>query len=727
MTTIDARQDVAAGQHLGRLTPLIEPRSIAIVGASDKGPTARTKAELDRLGYEGDVYPVNPRRTELWGGPCFPDLASLPQAPDHVILSIPAGAVPAAVEEAVERGVGSIAIHAAGFGEGGEDDGIALADQVRAIAARTTVPIAGGSFGGLFRLGSRVMTISLSRVPEPGAGSPVALVGQSGGVLMFTYEALMDRGVRPTTVIASGSEVVLGCADYVAALVEDEKTTVIGCFVESIKDLDTFSAACVRARELGKHIVVLKVGASPEGRAAALAHTGSVVGSLEAFEALAAELGVLTVHTPDEFVDAVELMSHVGTLRGPRIGVISHSGGLKDLVMDYASELDITFPKLEDATLATLRELLGSTGAVVGNPLDTGFPGLSNPDIYRQCVEAVAADPNVDVILVQEELPRSTAKPREEKYLRQLSEQAVSGALQGKPVGAMSLASYSLTDHARSVRDDLDGIFVLQEARRALKVVTRAGRTAEVARRAAAQPPHPDLAAIRTRLKVLQRADRAVTLSEHDSKQLLAAYGVPVTSDLLADTSEAAVAAAERIGYPVVLKVSGAAMSHKSEIGGVVLDLRDAASVEAAFDRLAAAARSVAPQEPVQVLVSEFVSGGTELVLGLSQDSEVGPVLAIGSGGVAVEILDDVVVGLPPFDTTSAAALLDRTRAGRIVGGYRNIVRDAAGVHRATVALGALALDLSDLIEAVDINPLVTTTDRTVALDALVVLARADD
>lgn len=726
MTTIDAQQDLSAGQHLGRLTPLLEPRSIAIVGATDKGPTARTKAELDRLGYAGRVYPVNPRRTELWDGPCYADLASLPEAPDQVILSIPAAAVPAALTEAIAIGAGSVAIHAAGFGEGGEADGLELADKVRSIAASTTVPISGGSFGGLFRLAQRVMTISLSRVPD-GAGSPVALVGQSGGVLMFTYEALMDRGVRPTTVIASGSEVVLGCADYVAALVEDEGTRVIGCFVESIKDLDTFGAACRRARELGKHIVVLKVGASPEGRAAALAHTGSVVGSLEAFEALAAELGVVTVHTPDEFVDALELMSHVGAMRGPRIGVISHSGGLKDLVMDYASELGITFPKLEEDTLATLGDLLGSTGAVVGNPLDTGFPGLSNPEIYRRCVETVAADPNIDIILVQEELPRSTAKPREEKYLRQLSEQAVSGSLQGKPVGAMSLASYSLTDHARGVRDELDGIFVLQEARRALKVVTRAGQAAEVASRAAAPAPHRDLAELRARLQGLQQPGRATTLSEHDSKQLLAAYGVPVTSDLLADSADGAVAAAERIGYPVVLKVSGAAMSHKSEIGGVVLDLRDDSAVRAAFDRLAAAARGVAPDEPVQVLVSEYVSGGTELVLGLSQDSEVGPVIAIGSGGVAVEILDDVVVGLPPFDLTSASELLARTRAGRVVGGYRNIVRDADGVHRATVALGALALDLSDLIEAVDINPLVSTASRTVALDALVVLSPAGD
>ncbi|MFD0853141.1 hypothetical protein ACFQ07_12950, partial [Actinomadura adrarensis] len=222
---------------------------------------------------------------------------------------------------------------------------------------------------------------------------------------------------------------------------------------------------------------------------------GSVVGSLEAFEALAAELGVVVVHSEDEFVDAIELLLRTGGLPGPRLGVISHSGGLKDLVMDYASRLGIAFPALEDTTLAKVSGLLG-TGSSVGNPLDTGFPGLTNPDLYRQCVEAVAADPNVDVVLVQEELPRSTAKPREEKYLRQLSQQATNGDL-GKPVGAMSLVSYSLTDHARAVRDELDGIFVLQEASRALSVITKAGRAAKPAKHAERRAPHPDLTAIR--------------------------------------------------------------------------------------------------------------------------------------------------------------------------------------------------------------------------------------
>ncbi|MER5182545.1 acetate--CoA ligase family protein [Streptomyces sp. NPDC002896] len=704
------------------LTAMLRPANIVIVGASDKGPTARQRADLTRTGYAGAVYPVNPRRRELWDGPCYADLASLPQTPDHVILSIPATAVPAALEQALAAGARSVAIHAAGFGEGGDDDGRALADKVRAIAAGSDVPVTGGSFGGFYRQESGVMTLSLSRVAER-EGSPVALVGQSGGVLMFTYEALMDRAIRPTTVVASGSELLVGCADFVAELVEDDATRVVACFVESIKDLDAFGKACLRARELGKHIVVLKVGASPEGRAAALAHTGSVVGSLEAFEALAAELGVVTVSTQDELVDAVELLLHSGGLPGPRIGVISHSGGLKDLVMDYASRLGITFPKFDDATIEKVAGLLG-TGSSLGNPLDTGFPGLSNPDIYRRCVEAVAADPNVDVVLVQEELPRSPLKPREEKYLRQLAEQISCGAVR-KPVGAMSLSSYSLTDHARSIRDDLDGVFVLQEASRALAVVTKAGRAATPARRAERQPQHPDLDAIRARLTELQRPGVPTTLSEHDSKQLLASYGIPVTSDRLAQSAEEAVKAAEEIGFPVVLKVTGAAISHKSEIGGVLLDLRDGPAVREAFDKLAQAAARVAPGDQAEVLVSEFVSGGVELVLGLSRDLEVGPVVAVGSGGVAVEILDDVAVGLPPFDQETAAALLARTKAGRLVGGYRNAVHDIESVHRATIALGALAADLGDLVEAVDINPLTVTADRACALDALVVLSPA--
>lgn len=706
----------------GRLSAMLHPDNIVVVGATDKGPTARQHADLVKAGYSGAVYPINPRREQVWDGPCYADFDALPERPDHVILSIPAGTVPDALRAAIAAGARSVAIHAAGFGEGGEADGQALAAQIRAIADGSDVPVTGGSFGGFYRESSQVMTLSLSRVAE-GKGSPVALVGQSGGVLMFTYEALMDRAIRPTTVVASGGELLVGSADFMAELAEDEQTQVIACFVESIKDVDLFSQAARRARALGKHLVVLKVGASPEGRAAAMAHTGSVVGSLEAFEALAAELGVVVVHTEDEFVDAIELLLRTGGLPGPRLGVISHSGGLKDLVMDYASRLGITFPALEETTLAKVSGLLG-IGSSVGNPLDTGFPGLTNPDLYRQCVEAVAADPNVDVVLVQEELPRSTAKPREEEYLRQLSQQATSGAL-GKPVGTMSLLSYSLTDHARAVRDELDGIFVLQEASRALSVITKAGRAATLARRAERRAPRHDLAAIRAGLQKQQRSHVPTTLSEHDSKALLASYGVPVTTDKLARSLDDAVKAADEIGYPVVLKVSGASMSHKSEMGGVLLDLRDADEVRAGFDRLERALARAIPGEPAEVLVSEFINGGTELVLGLNRDQEIGPVVAIGSGGIAVELLNDVAVGLPPFDESTAADLLTRTTAGRLIGGYRNLVRDAGSAHRATIALGDLALDLGDLIEAVDINPFVVTETRGLALDALVVLRPA--
>lgn len=706
---------------LGRLAPLLEPKSIAVVGASDKGVTVRTKADLDRVGFVGPVYPVNPRRDEVWGGPCYPSLSALPETPDHVILNVPAAAIPQALTDAIAAGVGSVAIHASGFTEGGHGEGAGLAEEVRRIAAATDIPVSGGSFGGIFRHSVKAMTISLSRVEGERAGT-VALVGQSGGMMMFTYEALFDRGIRANTVVASGSELVLSSADYVAALLEDDGTTVVGCFIESIKSLETFKDACLRARELGKHVVVLKAGASPEGRAAAMAHTGSVVGSLEAFEALARELGVICVHTTDEFVDALELASRVSHFPGARIGVVSHSGGLKDLIMDYCSELGITLPSYEQSTLDKAGELLGETGASLGNPLDTGFPGLTNPDLYARCVELVAADPNVDIILVQEELPRSTAKPREAVYLRQLNEQVRTGALHGKPVGTMSLASYSLTDHAREIRDELSDIFVLQEARRALKIVTAAGRAATLAPRAPARAPHPELVAIRARLESL-RGPAPVTLSENDSKQLLAAYGVPVTNDRLASSADEAVKAADELGFPVVLKISGAALSHKSEIGGVLLDLQTEADVRAGWDQLAEAASRVAPEDAPQVLVSEFVSGGTELVLGLSHDSEVGPVLAIGSGGIAVEILDDVVVGLPPFTEQTAAELLGRTKAGKLVGGYRNTVRNVAAVHAAMVALGDLALDLSGLVAAVDINPLTVTATRATALDALVVLA----
>lgn len=702
------------------LHALIDPSTVVIVGASDKGPTARIKEDLERAGFAGGVYPVNPRRDSLWGGKCYPGVTAVPEPADHVIISVPAAAVPAALTEALDGGARSVAIHAVGFGEGNSAEGRALARQVRDIAARHDVPVAGPSFGGLFRAAGGLMTLSLTRAAR--TGSPVALVGQSGGVLMFTYEALVDRGISPATVIASGSELMLGAADYIRYLADDENVKVIGCFIESIKDAAKFRAAADAARANGKRIVVLKVGASPGGREAALAHTGSVVGSLAAFEALAADLGIVTAATQDELIDGIELALNAPAIGGPSIGVVSHSGGLKDLLMDYASRQGITFPELAPATLDYLAGLLGP-GSSLGNPLDTGFPGLSNPEVYLACVEAVAADPGVDIVLVQEELPRSPAKAREELYLRNLSALTQRERPVAKPIGSMSLASYSLTDHARAVRAELPGIFVLQEASRAIAVATRAGQAAVTARTAAPAAPSPEAAPeagrLRQRLSALRRPGERTALSEHDSKELLAAYGIPVTREAVAASADEAAAAAGRIGYPVVLKVSAADLAHKSDVGGVLLGLRDEAQVRDGYARLAA----LSPGTGAQVLVAEHVAGEVEVMLGVMRDPEVGPVVAVGSGGTAVEILDDAAVGLPSLDAAGAAALFARTRAGRLVAGHRGGALDAAGVARALAALAALTRDLGDLIAEIDINPLLVTADRVCALDALVVLA----
>lgn len=717
MTAAEAGSDPGSpGLHA-----LIDPSTVVIVGASDKGPTARIKGDLERAGFAGGVYPVNPRRDSLWGGKCYPGVAAVPEPADHVIISVPAAAVPAALTEALDGGARSVAVHAVGFGEGDSAEGRALARQVRDIAVRYDAPVAGPSFGGLFRAAGGLMTLSLTRAAR--TGSPVALVGQSGGVLMFTYEALVDRGISPATVIASGSELMLGAADYIRYLADDENVKVIGCFIESIKDAAKFRAAADAARANGKRIVVLKVGASPGGREAALAHTGSVVGSLAAFEALAADLGIVTAATQDELIDGIELALNAPAIGGPRIGVVSHSGGLKDLLMDYASRQGITFPELAPATLDYLAGLLGP-GSSLGNPLDTGFPGLSNPEVYLACVEAVAADPGVDIVLVQEELPRSPAKAREELYLRNLSALTQRERPVAKPIGSMSLASYSLTDHARAVRAELPGIFVLQEASRAIAVATRAGQAAVAAAPDAgsAEPaagPEPAAGLLRERLSGLRRAGERTALSEHDSKELLAAYGIPVTRERTAASADEAVAAAGQIGYPVALKISGADVAHKSDVGGVLLGLRDEAQVRDGYARLAA----LSPGAAAEVLVAEYVAGEVEVMLGVMRDPEVGPVVAVGSGGTAVEILDDAAVGLPSLDAAGAAALFARTRAGRLVAGHRGGALDSGGVASALAALAALTRDLGDLIAEIDINPLLVTADRVCALDALVVLA----
>jgi acetate---CoA ligase (ADP-forming) len=707
-----------------KVEALTAPRNVVLVGASDRAGSwaARVWHNLNRYQFPGPIHLVNPRRTEIWGKPCHADFTSLPEAPDHMVVLVPAVGVIEALKSGAAAGARSATVFSAGFGEGFDAQGAALGRELADVIAQTGLAVSGPNCMGNICAGSRLVTFTEER-PLTIARGPVALVGQSGGMMIFTNLALQERGISPDYLITSGNEAGLSIADYIAFFADQAELKVILIYVEAIASLEKFKAACRMARAAGKSIVAIKLGQSEGGRSAAMAHTGSLAGRVEAFDAVAGELGVIRADTLDDAVEITELLVHTGAPRGRRLGAVALSGAYRGLLLDSAERNGLEFPPLTPATAERLNAVL-TVGSLVGNPIDGGFGVLSSADNFMTSVDALQGDPNVDMVLVQETLPRAPGSDRTERYIRLVEDYAATKAT--KPIAFVTPISHGQTDYSRAIRAKAPHVSFLQEATKALRAIASVARRAEreqLARFAMpeASPPSAARRAIIERVRARAQAD-AIALDEAESKNVLRAYGIATPAEMLVTSAAAAIRAAERISYPVVLKAVSAQLLHKSDVGGVALGLATPAELTAAHDRMAQALQQ---QGVTGMLVCQQVSGGLELVLGLNRDPEMGLVVMAGSGGVLLELVKDVAFCAPPVSRDMARDMLGSLRSAKLLQGYRGTPpRDVEAVVDALVALGQLAMDLEDVVESVDINPFVALPQGGLALDALIVLRR---
>jgi acetate---CoA ligase (ADP-forming) len=715
-------------QKVEGIRALLNPKSVAIVGASDRPGnwSMRVFQTLRRFSFAGPIYPVNPRNKTVWDGEtCYASLSDLPDAPDHVVVIVPGVAAIDAIAEAGKVKARSATVFTGGFGEGGDPKGRELALKLRQAIDGASVAVSGPNCLGNLAAPHRFMTIPDDRIVELEPG-PVAIVGQSGGIVMAIQRALQARGVKTSYAITSGNEIGLYTSDYIRYLADDPHVKVIVCFIESIRHAAEFRRACEHARNAGKPVVAIKIGGSEESRRAALAHTGSLAGSLQCFDAVAETVGVIRVDTLDEAVETAEYFSHAPIPKGPRLGGMTFSGGMKGMMLEAAERHGLSFPALAPETLAQVGEVLG-VGTSLGNPLDAGFAALSSAEAYFKCIEILRADPNIDVLLLQEELPPQPRTNNKVDNLLQV-DRMVADKTQ-PPVAIVSMISYMFSEHTREFRARLEHLPVLQEIDKALKAAGAAGRYGALRAQTAAAPENaraskPNVAAILKRRS--KAADGLAVLNEADSKELLRAYGIRTPREVIAGSADTAIMAAQDIGYPVVLKLLAAEVQHKSDIGGVILGIRSDNEMRAAYTRLGQNLAKARPGAKLEhVIVAEQVSGFVELVLGVQRDPEVGPVVMFGSGGINLELHKDVAFGAVPLPLWQAKAMIERTTAGKLLKGYRGMpAGDEGSVLAALIALGRLASDLGDQIESIDINPVVALPDGqgAVALDALVVL-----
>lgn len=718
------------GNRRPDIAALLNPRNAVIVGATDRpGNWAeRCWRNLRLYDFRGNIYPLNPGRDSVWNTRCYRSFADLPEKPDHLIVLVPAQFVGQTLRDGAAAGARSATVVSSGFGEFPDPASVKLGRELERTIAETGLAVSGPNCLANFNGGAPFVSMIDNRPLRTVAG-PIAIIGQSGGLVMALKRTLEERGMDVGYIITSGNEAGLTTADYIEYFADDPQTKVIVSYLESVRDPERFLGACATARAAGKPVVVVKLGTSDGGREAAMAHTGALAGSIAAFDAIAGGAGAVRVATLDDVVEAAEYFLHAPLPRGDGLGAITFSGGLRGVLLDHAASHSLPFPPLSPRTRARLEKLLG-VGSIIGNPLDSGFAALNSAETYIECVKAMLDDPGVDTLLLQEELPRGPGSERKEDNLRAVNALA---ARSKKPIAFVTMISHGLNDYARDLRDGLRNVAFLQEADKSLRAVRAVTRYAAQGKPAAGpgKGRQRDGAVPAVVTRTLARAadgKGAQALSEIESKALLRAYGIRTPAERLATSATQAMQLARQIGFPVVLKAAGAALTHKSDVGGVVLNNRTASAVREGY---AAIRRNVARKargvEMDGVLVAEQVAGDLELVIGAARDPEMGPMIMFGSGGVALELYRDVAFAAPVFDEAGAAALIERTRAARLIAGYRGAPPlDRAAVVKVLIGVSRLVRDLGERFESIDVNPFILRRRGGIALDGLVVLRGAD-
>ena len=619
---------------------LLHPRSVAIVGASERPATysSETLLNLRRLGFEGDVWGVNPRRSSVYGVPCFASLSDLPSAPDAVVVAIPAPGVPAIIEEAGAIGSGGAVVYAAGFGE--TPSGVALESSLRDAARRYALPVCGPNCDGLISLHSRAaLWGDALAAPEPGH---VALVSQSGNLVVNALAT--RRGLRLHTAVSSGNEAVLTTPDWVEHLAREPGVRSIALLIEAEGDGARLCEALAVCAEEGVGVAVLKVGASVPGAAAAAAHTGAVAGDHRVFRALVREAGAAWAADVHELLELAKALAVKRRRPTGGLAILTCSGGDSGLGADEADRLGLDLPPLAPATIESLRGRLPAA-ATVANPLDYTAMIWGEVDTLRDLVRTVGEDPAIGHVLVFYDRPPGIAGHAAESW-----DAVEDGILAG---AAVSPVPVMVSSTLPELLDD-DAAWRFCSA----GVPAIAGLRTGVAVAAALATPPGDPVRLRSLLTERRRPGR--WLAEHEAKELLRRRGVPVVRGRLALNEDDAVVAAHEVGWPVALKVSSPLVQHKTAIGGIALDVRDEPGVREAFRRLGAVCGSISPtnnpgpdpalpdaQFEPQILVEAMVSSGEELFVAVRFDAIV-PVLVVGRGGTDVERHDDVeIIPLP--------------------------------------------------------------------------------
>lgn len=687
---------------------LLKPRSVAIIGASDKPGAlgASVFANLRRQGFAGEIHLINPSRTQIDGHACLPTIDLLPEDVDVAVLAIPRAGVVEAIRALAARRVGAAIIFSAGFAEGG-DQGLAEQREIAHIAAAANMLIEGPNCLGHVNFIDAIPLTFIEIPVLPGLKAPgIGIISQSGAIATVVNSTLLSRGIGLSYSVSTGNEAGSGVEDYADYLLSDPMTRVIGMIVEQFRQPRRFLKIAARARQAGKSIVLLHPGRSQAARDSAATHTGAMAGDYELMSAKVRHAGVLQVETLEEFGDCLELLSRCGQVGPAGTLVIGESGAFKALTLDFAEGVGLHLPVATDADSPGLRAALPDF-VPVSNPIDMTAQGLVDPAIYGRLVAAGVADARFDSVILG--IIQTDAVTCGIKLPSIIA--ALKSLRPTKPVIFAGLDDGVLIPPGYMA--DLRGLGVpyFPSTERAFRAVARLAQHARPIAAPVSHAPFP--------LPFIP----AGVVPEYQAKALLQPLGIGFPTGRLATTLEEALAAASLIGYPVVLKAQSPALSHKSDAGGVLIGIADAQALTAGWARLFENIRHYDKEITLDgVLVEAMGARGLELIIGGRNDPEWGPAVLVGFGGVQAEILKDV--RLLPADLARAEILaeLDRLKNAALLHGFRGAPAcDVEAVAEMVQKLGRL-LTSNPKMREIDLNPVIVypAGAGAVALDALI-------
>lgn len=720
MTQIQNRIHDPAHDFLGTRQPLdaiFYPKSVAVIGASEKlGSVGRTLLwNLISHPFGGTVYPVNPKRDSVLGIKAYPNLDSIPDAVDLAIIATPAPTVSGVVKDCTRKGVKGAIIISAGFKEIGEA-GVALEAEIKAQAQAHHLRIIGPNCLGVMNPHYNLNATFGSAMALPGN---VGFISQSGALCTSILDWSFRENVGFSAFVSIGSMLDVNWGDLIDYLGDDPHTHSIVIYMESIGDARSFLSAA-REVALTKPIIVIKSGRTSAAAQAAASHTGALAGSDDVLDAAFRRCGVLRVDSIDDLFNLSEILAKQPRPKGDRLTILTNAGGPGVLATDALIRHGGQLAKLAPETISKLNECL-PTHWSHGNPID--ILGDADPERYKNAIEVVADDPNSDGLLVILTPQAMTNPSKIAETLCNFSQ------LKGKPVLASWMGGTAVEAGEKLLNEA--HIFTFPYPDTAAQVFNLMWRYSYNLKGIYETPiltegTAPDRAQVENIINHVKDSQRSL-LTEYESKQLLSAYHIPTVETRLATSAQEAVTQAESIGYPVVLKLSSETITHKTDVGGVKLNLKDAEAVESAYNSI----QQAVPSEHFQgVTVQPMLKlDGYELILGCSLDPQFGPVLLFGTGGSLVEVFQDRALGLPPLNTTLARRMMEQTRIYKALQGVRGRSHvDLEALEQLLVQFSQLVVEQPEIKE-IDINPLLAQTadeGGLIALDARVVLHSQD-